>query len=53
MEKVRVVSGLGGTVWIIGWLFTIGWLKLTFWSGALAILIWPYDIGTALAALHH
>jgi len=28
-------------------------LKLAFWSGALALLIWPYDIGAALAALHH
>jgi len=34
-----------------GWLFTIGYLKLAFWSGALALLIWPYDIGVALAAL--
>jgi len=29
------------------------YLKLTFWAGALALLIWPYDIGAYLAALHH
>ena len=54
MEKVRFVqNGIGGMVWAAGWLFTIGYLKLTFWPGALALLIWPYNIGVAIAALHH
>ena len=53
IEKVRVVNGLGGTAWVIGWLFTIGYLKLGFWPGALALLIWPYNIGVAIAGLHH
>lgn len=38
-----------GILWIIGWLFTIGYLHLTFWSGALALIIWPYHIGVAVA----
>lgn len=46
-------TGSGGIIWCVGWLFTIGYLKLTFWAGALALLIWPYDIGIAIAALHH
>lgn len=37
-------NGLGA-LWIIGWLFTIGYLKLTFWKGVLAIIIWPYYLG--------
>lgn len=34
-----------GTIWIIGWIFTIGYLKLTFWNGVLALIIWPYYLG--------
>lgn len=40
-----------GLVWIAGWLFTIGFLKLAFMQGALALLIWPYYIGAYFAAL--
>jgi hypothetical protein len=29
----------------IGWLFSIGYLKLSFWKGFLAIIIWPYYLG--------
>jgi hypothetical protein len=54
MERVKVIhTGSCGVVWFIGWLFTIGYLKLGFWAGALALLIWPYHIGIAIAALHH
>jgi hypothetical protein len=34
-----------GTVWMIGWLFTIGYLRLSFWNGVLGLIIWPYFIG--------
>ena len=34
-----------GPLWIIGWLFTIGFLKLAFWKGVLALFVWPYYIG--------
>jgi hypothetical protein len=34
-----------GPFWAIGWLFTIGFLHLTFWKGVLAIIIWPYYLG--------
>lgn len=36
-----------GSLWFIGWLFTIGFLKLAFWKGALALLVWPYYLGVS------
>ncbi len=52
MEKIRIEQHSSvGLAWIAAWLFTIGFLKLTFWQGVLAILIWPYYLGLALSAL--
>jgi len=48
--KVEQNSFLGG-VWMVGWLFTIGFLQLTFWKGVLAIILWPYFIGVFVNAL--
>ena len=48
-NKVQVV-GVGGPVWLIGWLFTLGFVHLTFAKGVLAVLIWPYYLGRALGA---
>lgn len=42
--KIEQHGGLG-VLWFIGWLFTIGFLKLGFWKGVLALLIWPYFLG--------
>ncbi len=40
---------ISGTIWTIGWLFTIGYLQLPFfWKGVLALVIWPYYLGRAL-----
>ena len=49
-EVRRVDKGMVfGPVWIIGWLFTIGFVGMPFfWKGLLALLIWPYFLGTAL-----
>jgi hypothetical protein len=46
MDKPRIEwrGGLG-TAWAAGWLFTIGFLHLTFWKGVLAVLLWPYFLG--------
>lgn len=38
-----------GALWFAGWLFTIGFLGLSFWKAVLAIIIWPYYLGTAYA----
>jgi hypothetical protein len=34
-----------GTLWIMGWFFTIGYLQLSFWKGVLALVVWPYYLG--------
>ena len=40
-----------GLLWLAMWLFTIGFLDLGWGRGFLAILLWPYYLGTALAPL--
>lgn len=44
-------AGICGPVWFAGWLFTIGFLKLTFWKALLALLFWAYYLGVHFAAL--
>jgi hypothetical protein len=52
MEKIKIEHHtLGGGMWIAGWLFTIGYLQLTFWKGVLALILWPYYIGSALTSV--
>ena len=36
-------------LWVTAWLFTLGFADLGFWRGLLALLIWPYYIGTTTA----
>jgi uncharacterized membrane protein len=45
-----VVNNISGSVWMIGWLFTIGYLELGFWKGVLAIIVWPYYIAKRVKA---
>ncbi len=50
MEKVKIEHHTtAGGFWIAGWLFTIGFLHLSFWKGVLAIVLWPYFLGLVLA----
>jgi len=42
-------SALVGPIWFMGWLFTIGYTHLHLWKAVLALIIWPYYLGTALA----
>ena len=52
MEKIRIEQHSSvGLLWFAGWLFTVGYLKLSFWAGVLAIVIWPYDIGASLTKI--
>lgn len=53
MHKIKVENHMfSGGLWIAAWLFTIGFLKLTFWQGVLAIFIWPYYLGVFWSLLH-
>lgn len=46
MDKIKVETHvLSGGTWIAAWLFTLGFLQLTFWKGVLALFIWPYYLG--------
>lgn len=52
MEKIQIENHtLSGGFWFVGWLFTIGYLKLTFWHGVLAVILWPYYLGTTFSAI--
>lgn len=52
MAKVKIEhhSSLG-MLWFAGWLFTLGYLQLTFWQGVLALIVWPFYIGAYLNGL--
>lgn len=51
MERIRIeYGGSAGLLWIGGWLFSIGFLQLTFWKSVLALIIWPYYIGAFVSA---
>ena len=43
------VAGLVGPLWFIGWLFTIGFVHLSFGRALWAILVWPYYLGQTLS----
>jgi hypothetical protein len=54
MEKIRIEQHtFMGTVWVAAWLFTIGFLHLSFWKGVLAIVLWPYYLGVYWSTLLH
>ncbi len=40
-------------IWFAGWLFTLGFLKLAFWYGVLAIVVWPYYLGSFYSGIVH
>ena len=42
--RIETHSGLG-MAWIVGWLFTVGFLSKGFWGGVLALIVWPYMLG--------
>ncbi len=47
--KVHVENAIErAPIWLIGWLFTIGFAGLSFWSGCLALVVWPYFLGEAI-----
>jgi hypothetical protein len=45
---VQAAGSVGGIIWFIGWLFTIGFAHLGFWKSVLSLIIWPYFLGATL-----
>ncbi|MFZ0394920.1 MAG: hypothetical protein WCF17_04735 [Terracidiphilus sp.] len=49
--KVRIVQHtFVGGAWCACWLFTIGFLHLSFWRGVWAIVVWAYYLGVHFSA---
>lgn len=49
MQKIKVEQHtVSGGLWMAAWLFSIGFLQLSFWQGVFALLIWPYYMGEFL-----
>ena len=49
-ERIRIEQhSAAGLLWFAGWLFTIGFLHLSFWKGLLGLIVWPYFMGTSFA----
>lgn len=54
VQKIRIEQhSIAGLFWCASWLFTIGFLHLSFWKGLFAIVIWPYYIGHYVSGLVH
>ncbi|MDD2766445.1 MAG: hypothetical protein PHH40_01605 [Candidatus Moranbacteria bacterium] len=48
MDKIKIENhAFSGGMWIAAWIFTIGFLHLTFLQGVFAVIIWPYYLGVA------
>ena len=43
--RITLSTPLAGMAWFGGWLFTLGFAKLAFWKGVLALIVWPYYLG--------
>jgi len=43
--------GQAGFSWFALWLFTIGFLHLSFGKGLLALLLWPYYLGVYISSV--
>jgi hypothetical protein len=54
MDKIKIEqNGFAGLAWFGAWIFTIGFLHLTFWKGVWALVIWPYYLGAHFSFLAH
>jgi hypothetical protein len=55
-SKTTIRVDQSGAVVFLGiwaWLFTIGYLHLTFWKGVLGIILWPFYLGSSLGTPPH
>ena len=53
-QKIRIRQhSCGGSVWFAGWLFSIGFLHLSFWKAIFALVLWPYYLGVHFSSWPH
>jgi hypothetical protein len=45
---VTVSGDIVGALWFIGWLFTVAYANLALLQALLALVIWPYYLGSAI-----
>lgn len=45
-SEMKFSLTLPGSFWLAGWLFALGYLHLPFWRALLAIVLWPYELGS-------
>lgn len=46
MDKIKIEQHtMSAGFWFLGWLFTLGFLGLSFGKGLLALVLWPYFLG--------
>lgn len=54
IQRIRIEQhSLAGLLWFAAWLFTIGYLHLSFWKSVFALVIWPFFIGSHVSTLLH
>jgi hypothetical protein len=41
-------AGAAGAIWLVGWLFTIGFAELVWGKAILGVIAWPYFLGVAI-----
>ena len=52
MEKIKIENHtFSGGLWCAMWIFTIGYLQLSFWKGVIAVIVWPYYLGVHFSPL--
>ncbi len=47
-RTVKVQGDLIGSLWFIGWRFTIAYANLVWWQVLFAVVIWPWYLGNAV-----
>jgi len=52
IERIKIENHVfPGALWFIGWLFSIGFVQLSFWQGVLGLVIWPFYLGRFVLSL--
>lgn len=51
MSNIKSINITFGIPWFTFWIFTIAFAHLNFVRGVAAIFVWPYYLGSVLAAM--